>query len=146
MPAEGEEHGSFLQARCETVLVTNDWGLPLVLALLLLLLIYAFLYLPSQAHHNTTLWYLMEKDVEHNCGYKHLTSQTADTPSQNHLIGHLFFFWDTVVDWSDCGRIINTAWFWRHWVGRDIQKNLIHIKSVCFLSQKTFNTFNHYLL
>ncbi|XP_006810554.1 chromosome transmission fidelity protein 18 homolog, partial [Neolamprologus brichardi] len=53
MPARVEEQrdaqdGSFLQARCDEVLVTNDWGLPLVLALLLLLLIYTFLYLPSQ--------------------------------------------------------------------------------------------------
>lgn len=48
-------HGSFLQARCDEVLVTNDWCLPLVLALLLLLLVYTFLYLPSLAHHNTTL-------------------------------------------------------------------------------------------
>lgn len=45
---------SFLQARCDEVLVTSDWGLPLVLALLLLLPIYAFLYLPSLAHHNNT--------------------------------------------------------------------------------------------
>lgn len=49
------EGGSFLQARCDQVLVTNDWCLPLLLALLLLLLIYTFLYLPSLAHHNTTL-------------------------------------------------------------------------------------------
>lgn len=60
MPAHVEEQrdaqdGSFLQARCDEVLVTSDWGLPLVLALLLLLLIYTFLYLPSQAHHNSTL-------------------------------------------------------------------------------------------
>lgn len=47
--------GSFLHARCDEVLVTNDWCLPLVLALLLLLLVYTFLYLPSLAHHNTTL-------------------------------------------------------------------------------------------
>lgn len=50
-----EQGGSFLQARCDQVLVTNDWCLPLVLALLLLLLIYTFLYLPSLAHHNNTL-------------------------------------------------------------------------------------------
>lgn len=60
MPAQVEQQqdgqgGSFLQARCDQVLVTNDWCLPLVLALLLLLLIYTFLYLPSLAHHNTTL-------------------------------------------------------------------------------------------
>lgn len=59
MPRQAEEPaniqgGSFLQARCDEVLVTNDWCLPLVLALLLLLLIYTFLYLPSLAHHNTT--------------------------------------------------------------------------------------------
>lgn len=53
-PAE-EQGGSFLQARCDQVLVTNDWCLPLVLALLLLLLIYTFLYLPSLAHHNNSL-------------------------------------------------------------------------------------------
>lgn len=52
---EVSQGGSFLQARCDQVLVTNDWCLPLVLALLLLLLIYAFLYLPSLAHHNSTL-------------------------------------------------------------------------------------------
>lgn len=51
----GAQGGSFLQARCDKVLVTNDWCLPLVLALLLLLLIYTFLYLPSLAHHNNTL-------------------------------------------------------------------------------------------
>ena len=45
---------SLLQARCDEVLVTNDWCLPLMAALLLLLLVYAFLYLPSLAHHNTT--------------------------------------------------------------------------------------------
>ncbi|RXN06391.1 hypothetical protein ROHU_032841 [Labeo rohita] len=38
---------SFLQARCEETLVTSDWGIPLLVALLLLLLVYAFLYLPS---------------------------------------------------------------------------------------------------
>lgn len=53
-PTEGQG-GSFLQARCDQVLVTNDWCLPLLLALLLLLLIYTFLYLPSLAHHNNTL-------------------------------------------------------------------------------------------
>lgn len=50
-----EQGGSFLQARCDQVLVTNDWCLPLLLALLLLLLLYTFLYLPSLAHHNNTL-------------------------------------------------------------------------------------------
>ena len=59
MPLQAEEEpsgqdGSFLQARCDKVLVTNDWGLPLVLALLLLLLVYTFLYLPSLAPHNAT--------------------------------------------------------------------------------------------
>lgn len=53
-PAE-DQGGSFLQARCDQVLVTNDWCLPLVLALLLLLLVYTFLYLPSLAHHNNSL-------------------------------------------------------------------------------------------
>lgn len=38
---------SFLQARCEETLVTSDWGIPLLIALLLLLLVYAFLYLPA---------------------------------------------------------------------------------------------------
>lgn len=51
----GVQRGSFLQARCDHVLVTNDWGLPLILALLVLLLVYTFLYLPSLAHHNNTL-------------------------------------------------------------------------------------------
>lgn len=51
----GPQRASFLQARCDNVLVTNDWGLPLVLALLLLLLLYTFLYLPSLAHHNASL-------------------------------------------------------------------------------------------
>lgn len=60
MPAPAEDsnrhqRASFLQARCDQVLVTNDWCLPLAVALLLLLLVYAFLYLPSRAHHNSTL-------------------------------------------------------------------------------------------
>ncbi|KAI4881610.1 hypothetical protein NFI96_027905 [Prochilodus magdalenae] len=41
---------SFLQARCERTLVTSDWGIPLLIALLLLLLVYAFLYLPALSH------------------------------------------------------------------------------------------------
>lgn len=52
-PAAQED--SFLQARCDKVLVTNDWCLPLVLALLVLFLLYTFLYLPSLAHHNSTV-------------------------------------------------------------------------------------------
>lgn len=40
---------SFLQARCEEPLMTSDWGLPLLLALLMLALLYAFLYLPATA-------------------------------------------------------------------------------------------------
>lgn len=40
---------SFLQARCEEPLVTSDWGLPLLVALLVLALLYAFLYLPATA-------------------------------------------------------------------------------------------------
>lgn len=52
-PATQED--SFLQARCDKVLVTNDWCLPLVLALLVLFLVYTFLYLPSLAHHNSTV-------------------------------------------------------------------------------------------
>lgn len=39
--------GSFLQARCEQPIMTTDWGLPLIIALLLLGLLYAFLYLPA---------------------------------------------------------------------------------------------------
>ncbi|KAI4833421.1 hypothetical protein KUCAC02_016325 [Chaenocephalus aceratus] len=51
MPTPGREQlgaarGSFLQARCDSVMFTGDWCLPLVLALLVLLLIYTFLYLP----------------------------------------------------------------------------------------------------
>lgn len=56
MPEQpGAPQTSFLQARCDKVLVTSDWCLPLVLALLLLLLVYTFLYLPALAHQNTTL-------------------------------------------------------------------------------------------
>ncbi|KAM3597892.1 uncharacterized protein V6R79_010789 [Siganus canaliculatus] len=40
---------SFLQARCDEPIMTSDWGLPLLLALLLLALLYAFLYLPASA-------------------------------------------------------------------------------------------------
>lgn len=43
------QNKSFLQARCEEPLMTSDWGIPLVLALLLLALLYAFLYLPATA-------------------------------------------------------------------------------------------------
>ena len=43
------QNTSFLQARCEEPLMPSDWGLPLVLALLLLALLYAFLYLPATA-------------------------------------------------------------------------------------------------
>lgn len=39
--------GSFLQARCEEPIMTTDWGLPLIVALLLLGLLYGFLYLPA---------------------------------------------------------------------------------------------------
>lgn len=39
--------GSFLQARCQEPIMTTDWGVPLIIALLLLGLIYAFLYLPA---------------------------------------------------------------------------------------------------
>lgn len=39
--------GSFLQARCEDPIMTTDWGLPLIIALLLLGLLYVFLYLPA---------------------------------------------------------------------------------------------------
>lgn len=40
---------SFLQARCEEPIMTSDWGIPLLLALLLLALLYAFLYVPAAA-------------------------------------------------------------------------------------------------
>ncbi|CAJ1076447.1 hypothetical protein GBF38_023297 [Xyrichtys novacula] len=40
---------SFLQARCEEPLMTSDWGIPLLAALLLLALVYTFLYLPATA-------------------------------------------------------------------------------------------------
>ncbi|KAF3700350.1 hypothetical protein EXN66_Car016037 [Channa argus] len=40
---------SFLQARCDEPIMTSDWGLPLLLALLLLAMVYAFLYLPATA-------------------------------------------------------------------------------------------------
>lgn len=43
------QNKSFLQARCEEPIMTSDWGLPLLLALLLLALLYAFLYLPATA-------------------------------------------------------------------------------------------------
>ncbi|CAB1447720.1 unnamed protein product [Pleuronectes platessa] len=43
------QNTSFLQARCEEPIMTTDWGLPLLLALLLLALLYAFLYLPATA-------------------------------------------------------------------------------------------------
>ena len=49
------QRGSLLQARCDDLLVTNDWGLPPAVALLLLLLVYGFVYLPSLARHNGTL-------------------------------------------------------------------------------------------
>lgn len=39
--------GSFLQARCDEPLMTTDWGIPLIIALVLLGLLYAFLYLPA---------------------------------------------------------------------------------------------------
>lgn len=108
MPAQareqpGTQRGSFLQARCDKVLVTNDWCLPLVLALLLLLLIYAFLYLPSLAYHNTTLWYIMDENLEDSCGCKHWTSQTADTPSPNRIIR------------LDCSFFGHCCWLVRLW-------------------------------
>lgn len=40
---------SFLQARCDEPIMISDWGLPLLLALLLLALLYSFLYLPATA-------------------------------------------------------------------------------------------------
>lgn len=40
---------SFLQAQCEEPIMTSDWGLPLLLALLMLALLYTFLYLPATA-------------------------------------------------------------------------------------------------
>ncbi|KAL6476390.1 hypothetical protein MHYP_G00148890 [Metynnis hypsauchen] len=50
--------GSFLQARCEEPIMTSDWGVPLVIALLLLVLLYAFLYLPALSHRA-----LLEQEV-----------------------------------------------------------------------------------
>lgn len=47
LTATGTMQGSFLQARCEQTIMTTDWGLPLIIALLLLGLLYAFLYLPA---------------------------------------------------------------------------------------------------
>ena len=44
--------GSFLQARCDEPIMTTDWGLPLLLALVLLGLLYAFLYLPAMAQRD----------------------------------------------------------------------------------------------
>lgn len=38
-----------MQARCNEPIMTSDWGLPLLVALLILALIYAFLYLPATA-------------------------------------------------------------------------------------------------
>ncbi|KAK5885263.1 hypothetical protein CesoFtcFv8_018992 [Champsocephalus esox] len=52
---------SFLQARCEEPIMTTDWGIPLVLALLGLALIYAFLYLPATAQRA-----LMEQALRSN--------------------------------------------------------------------------------
>ena len=50
------QRGSLLQVRCDDLLVPNDWGLPPAVALLLLLLlVYGFVYLPSLARHNGTL-------------------------------------------------------------------------------------------
>lgn len=43
------QNKSFLQARCQEPIMTSNWGLPLLLALLLLALLYAFLYLPATA-------------------------------------------------------------------------------------------------
>ncbi|AWP18671.1 Hypothetical protein SMAX5B_006160 [Scophthalmus maximus] len=43
------QNKSFLQACCEEPIMTSDWGLPLLLALLLLALLYTFLYLPAAA-------------------------------------------------------------------------------------------------
>ncbi|KAG7505762.1 hypothetical protein JOB18_039554 [Solea senegalensis] len=43
------QNKSFLQARCEEPIMTSNWGVPLLLALLLLALLYTFLYLPATA-------------------------------------------------------------------------------------------------
>lgn len=40
---------SFLQARSDEPIMISDWGLPLLLALLLLALLHSFLYLPAAA-------------------------------------------------------------------------------------------------
>lgn len=58
--------GSFLQARCDEPIMTTDWGIPLVIALLLLVLLYAFLYLPALSHRA-----LLEQE---------LSNQTAGPP------------------------------------------------------------------
>lgn len=64
--------GSFLQARCEQPIMTTDWGLLLIIALLLLGLLYAFLYLPAitqralleqaLANQRTNMDYLPKED------------------------------------------------------------------------------------
>lgn len=43
------QNKSFLQARCDEPIMTSDWCLLLMLALLMLALLYAFLYLPATA-------------------------------------------------------------------------------------------------
>lgn len=133
MPAQVAERtraqrGSLLQARCDQVLVTNDWCLPLVLALLLLLLIYTFLYLPSLAHHNTTLWNLAEK---HNCGYKHLTLQTA-TPTTDRIIWT--GLWTLLLIGQTATELLSPGFRKRKRAGR--------IKRIHFIYYKWANSFN----
>lgn len=60
---------SFLQARCEEPIMISDWGLLLLLALLLLALVYAFLYLPAVAHRA-----LLEQAIRSNNNTGALTS------------------------------------------------------------------------
>ncbi|MGH0142021.1 UNVERIFIED_CONTAM: hypothetical protein FKN15_030020 [Acipenser sinensis] len=43
----GTMQQSMFQARCQETILISDWGVPLIIALLLLWLIYAFIYLPA---------------------------------------------------------------------------------------------------
>ncbi|KAK5856564.1 hypothetical protein PBY51_008149 [Eleginops maclovinus] len=69
---------SFLQARCDEPIMTSDWGLPLLLALLGLALIYAFLYLPASAQRA-----LMEQALRSNNTKDTTNTTTAVTTPSN---------------------------------------------------------------